>query len=200
MNETVDDAIQVKRLTKKIVEMERVLKSQKNQIDSFKNNENELKMMKQVLIQAPKPQAIPISNAQRRKTWAGKLDVMQEHAGSMTNGLPQIDPNQGENASSLEDKVGTDRITMMNLKFGDFGRHLEYFNEDELFQSVMNNTIGRMVVDFDDDFNSPQTSKVKAPSAQPARKSLLKTPKSVKNILNRGNHQSNSHSHFDNYH
>lgn len=166
-------------MKKKISELEGQLESQKKQLDIFQKNETELKMLKQVLIQAPKAALIPIS--QRRKTWAGGSHPL-EVTSNVTNGFqlkePTIEENPTTTTTSTEAAVSKDQMAVLKLKFDDNGRHVEYQNGD--WDSFLNDTIGRMAIDFEDIEDSDVPSTPVAKAHQPARKSLLKTPKSLK--------------------
>lgn len=187
INETVDDAVQVKRMKKKIHELEGQLESQKKQIDVFQKNEMELKLLQHVLIQAPK--STVISNAHRRRTWAGGHGGIQPSP-NFTNGLSRIEGKIEEEASTSDVPIGGDQMAIFKLKFDDDGRHVDYQNVD--WNKYLDDTVARMAELNDLDFTSASEQQLSTPAKtpallrNPARRSLLKTPKSCKNILNRG--------------
>lgn len=186
INETVDDAVQVKRMKKKIHELEGQLESQKKQIDVFQKNGLELKMLQQVLIQAPK--SMVVSNAQRRRTWAGGQGGFQPIS-DFTNGLSRIEDKIEEEATS-DVPISGDQMAIFKLKFDDDGRHVEYQNGD--WNRFLDDTVARMAELNDFDLTGASEQQLSTPAKtpallrNPARRSLLKTPKSCKNILNRG--------------
>lgn len=188
VNETVDDAVQVKRMKKKIHELERQLESHKKQIDVFQKNEMELKSLQHVLIQAPK--STVVSNAQRRRTWAGGHGGFQPSL-EFTNGLSRIEGKIEEESSTSNVPINGDQMAIFKLKFDDNGRHVEYQNGD--WNTFLDDTVARMAENNDFDWTIASEQQLSTPVAKtpallrnPARRSLLKTPKSCKNILNRG--------------
>lgn len=208
INETVSDAVEVKRLKRTIVKLEEQLASQGKEIVEFQQRTNDLKFLKQITIQAPKHKAI--SGSQRRKTWAPGFDM--PCALEPVIECPEIEAKKIDE-KKLHEAVNFNRP--IYLMFGDEGREVQCSEED--FESFLNDTIGKHIVDFeaDDDMLAAQTvlsfpsrpssrqgmepeirvteTTVKDPMyltpvtaktvVQQSRKSLLKTPKSLKFIL-----------------
>lgn len=127
-----------------------------------------------MIIQAPKA---PIPIAHRRKTWAPG------------NELPS-------NENLMDEIKNSNGRPMCHLMFGDQGVKVECTDND--WDSFMNDTIGRQIVDIDIDDTSPPPETLSFPSRPHqnttplvirtannpiARKSLLRTPKSLKNLL-----------------
>lgn len=198
----------MKRLKKTIVKLEEQLASQSKEIVQYQKKTNELKILKKMTIQAPKA---PISASLRRKTWAPGTDLPLSIEENFV--LPEIneDMTNGQKVSDL-DQIGR---PVCQLMFGDQGRQVQCTDDD--WDSFMNDTIGRQICDFDEDESAPPTYKfpsrpqqkqlqqlrtaelleddhlnsshltVKTPNQPAARKSLLKTPISLKNILNKKN-------------
>lgn len=176
----------MKRAKKLIVQLEKQLAVQSEEIGEYRKRVHELIVLKQMTIQVPKRASIPVT--QRRKTWASSLDMP-----------PSISEHPEEDTKP--DKP------VCHLKFGDLGRQVEC--TDEEWGCLLNDTMGKHMVDFDENesvvappsfkFPSRTSTKVQQITAetnvngdlkqiqQPPRKSFLRTPKSFKTILQKSN-------------
>lgn len=217
INETVSDAVEVKRLKRTIVKLEEQLASKSKEILEFQKTTNELKILKQITIQAPKQTHLPAKS--RRKTWASCFD--------MPNDLDTVIevPEKEMTPSGCRGKETLDAVNInrpIYLMFGDEGRHVQCSEED--FDSFLNDTMGKLIVDFDVDEEEitaqtamkfpiqPASKQVpiicmdnaieddhvcltpitaKAPATQ-ARKSLLRTPKSLRHKFGKNGNESHS--------
>lgn len=176
VNEVASDAVEVKRMKKKIVSLEKQLEKQKKQIDEFEKIKTELKTLKHFRIEVSR--SAPINGTQRRKTWGGDCQAIQT-----------IDMEMPKKNNFLDiptsDQVH-DRSKEMQLLSGrgcgDYDSIGEDFDETEWHSSsLMVPTMSR--IDEVDEEKTPQSPNKPPPKA---RKSLLKTPTSLRNILNRG--------------
>lgn len=215
INETVSDAVEVKRAKKQIMKLEAQLEAKQKEIDEYRKNENELLLLQQMIIQGPKKTS---SSANlRRRTWAPSSRSISP-LGSIS-----------------EDKEGSEKERKPNYQmlFGPLGRTVSFSTEFDLIifcnqlncyrlqvecsEEDWNDTLREKLVEMDEnemDFtvtnvtnpfklhaqkphsklqeiiqetNNGLNATVKTPNNPQARKSLLKTPKSVKHILNRNN-------------
>ena len=178
----------MKRAKKHILELEAQLKAKSLEIENYRKKEEELSVAKLLIIQAPeKPKKEPGHN--RRRTWAPN---------SNTSTLRSI--------SEEREAIEKEKKSTCQLMFGDLGRQVEC--TEEQWGSFLNDTMGKQIIDFDENecesatpaFNFPRQKSLKpqeieqdantmykTPNQQPARRSLLKTPKSLKQILNQNN-------------
>lgn len=169
VNEVVSDAVDVKRMRKQIALLEAEMLTYKKQIEHVEKMNKELLALKQQTIWTPAATQMPLS--QRRKTWGG---VTPSQA---TNGIADLKPSlirppalsmtNGSAGKPLDTKVSNDRGC------GAFEPVGEEFDEEE-WQS------GSLFKMPSIDENVETTPTLKNINKNSARKSLLKTPKSLK--------------------
>lgn len=191
INETVSDAVEVKRAKKQIVLLEAQLANQRKEIAEYQKKELELKALKQITITI-EPRKSNAVASKRRKTWAAEMDIIPPTTLSLSP-LPKIQENTAENKP------------VCHMKFGDMGREIECSDAD--WGSLMNETLEAQFVDIDENeintnmykfpsrpeliktIASDERSSVKTPhqNNKPARRSLLVTPKSLKGKWGKSN-------------
>lgn len=169
VNEVVSDAVDVKRMRKQIALLEAEMLTYKKQIEHVEKMNKELLALKQQTIWSPAATQMPLS--QRRKTWGG---VTPSQA---TNGIADLKPSlirppalsmtNGSAGKPLDTKVSNDRGCGAVEPAG------EEFDEEE-WQS------GSLFKMPSIDENVETTPTLKNINKNSARKSLLRTPKSLK--------------------
>lgn len=184
VNETVSNAVEVKRAKKHILELEAQLAAQSQEIANYRKKEEELNIAKHLIIQAPKKTAV----TNRRRTWAANSNI---------SALRSI--------SEEREAIEKEKKATCQLMFGDLGRLVEC--TDDQWDSFLNDTLGQQIIDFDENECESATPAFKFPPQKPpktqeieqdsttmyktphqsTRRSLLRTPKSLKQILNQNN-------------
>lgn len=184
INETVSDAVEVKRAKKLIVKLEAQLAAQSKEIADYRNKEENLTILKEMIIQVPKKISLA---SNRRRTWAPNSNTTIFPLGSI---------------SEEKEMTGKEKKPMCQLSFGDLGRQVEC--TDEEWGLMLDDTLGKQIVDFDEkklestpstfkyptkkqNSNSGLNSTVRTPNQSHVRKSLLRTPKPIRHMLNRNN-------------
>lgn len=143
-------------MKKQISSLEEQLENERKQHLEYIEKEKRLNRLKDGILQY-RPKSGILVGANRRKTWAADMKA------SSLDQLVDLQPMRPEFAvTSLENK---------SFKFSEFGHNIEY--SDERFQSFLNASFTVQM---------PEVSIARPPKA---RTSLLKTPKSIRNILNR---------------
>lgn len=179
----------MKRAKKHILELEAQLAAQSEEIANYRKKAEELSIAKHLIIQAPKK--VPVSN--RRRTWA---------ANSNTN------ISVMRSISEEREAIEKEKKSTYQLMFSDLGRRIEC--TEEQWDSFLNDTLGQQIIDFDEGecesatpaFKFPHQKPLKSqeieqdantmyktPNQQPARRSLLRTPKSLKQIYQNNGRQ-----------
>lgn len=186
----------MKRAKRLIIKLEAQLSAQSKEIAEYRKNEKDLTMLKELIIQGPKKGPTLASN--RRRTWAPTSNTIS----------PLGSISEEKEVSEQEKKP------ICQMMFGDLGRLVEC--TDEEWGTLLNDTLGKQIMDFDENefeiapptfkFPTLKPSKPKeieqitdntlnlttrSPNQPHARKSLLKTPKSFKHVLNRNNGKPN---------
>lgn len=176
VNEVVSDAIEVKRMKKKIGSLEKQLEAQKKQMEEFEKIKKELQTLKLCRIKVSRN--VPISGIQRRKTWGGDCQSTQAVDMEMPKKTDFLDiPTSDQvNGRSKEMQLLSGRGC------GGFDSFGPDFDENE-WQNSSQMMFTMPIIDEVDEEKTPQS--INKPSSK-VRRSLLKTPTSVKNLLNRG--------------
>lgn len=171
VNEVVNDAVEVKRMRKKIATLESELATHKKQIEYVEQMNKELLELKKFTIFATP--AIQVSHSQRRQTWGGSQTANEIPKPSLIK-----PPTYGMANGSVEKPLNTKLLS---------GRGCGLFEPvgDDLDQEEWQGGSESLfkMQKIDEDYESTPTSK--NPTRCLARKSLLKTPKSLKTIFNR---------------
>lgn len=171
----------MKRAKKLIVRLEAQLAAQSKEIAEYRNKEENLTILKQMIIQVPQKISL---GTNRRRTWAPNSNTTISPLGSI---------------SEEKEVTEKEKKPMCQLSFGDLGRLVEC--TDEEWGLMLDDTLGKQIVDIDENeiestpstfkypkkkqnLNKGLNSTVRTPQA---RKSLLRTPTSVRDMLNRNN-------------
>lgn len=169
VNEVVSDAVEVKRMRKKIEFLEAQLEAHKKEVEDIGKMKKELSELKKFTIWATK--TTPLTQAQRRKTWNGGISIEVPNEAAVSIELPV------QNVSQLN------RLTFRNrgaleCDGGDRnGVGGENIDEDEWRSS----SFLKKLPSIEENAVVPMVKSEK----KTARKSLLATPKSLKQILRR---------------
>lgn len=155
LNEIVSDAVEVKRMKKKIGRLMTELKQHKSEIEKYQKMQTELDLLKRYTIQPS-----DVKSAPRRQTWGGGVQSMIPL--HVKNDLPLIVDKTVKNPASY---VRGDRGGCDVSQIGCY----------EDFQDMT-------IIDEND---TESTSSLKNPArVNPFKRSLLATPKSFRNCAN----------------
>lgn len=178
VNEVVSDAVEVKRMRKQIVSLEAKLSEQKKIIDEVDAMRKELEFLHKYSIQATK--MVPIPQPQRRKTWCGDFQSMLPMPAKSENteikiAVP-IDSTACNGNSSKTQPIDLRFLAnnrgSCDLNNGSDIAENEWRSSSEVFKMPR--------ITEDAESTPPITGR-----KNKFRKSLLTTPKSLKNLMNR---------------
>lgn len=162
INQVISDALSLKKMKKQIATLEEQLESQRKQHNEYVEKQKKLNSLKDGILQYKPTEQKVLAN--RRKTWAAIHTNVDPSEPSTSF---KIDNNDRNGNGNNKNEKATD---LNQYKFSDYGCQIEY--SDERFESVVNASFAQPT--------TPTLTKLPKP-----RISMLKTPKSFKNITRR---------------
>lgn len=175
MNEVVSDAVEVKRMRKKITYLEDKLDQQKRQIEEVETMKTELLFLKTYVVNTT---MVPVPQTQRRRTWGGDFQSMLPIKSEMSDNKVALSKTPSVTNGSSHRTEPFD----MKLLSGDRGCG-DSENSENFDESQWQNFTEFFKMPIINENDSTPTHK--GGNKNPYRKSLLRTPKSVKNLMNR---------------
>lgn len=162
----VSDAVEVKRMRKKIVYLEGKLADQKKQIEEYDTMKSELVFLKTYMVNTT---MVPVQQSIRRRTWGGDFQSMLPIKSQMVSvsKIPSVANGNSHRTEPID----------INLLSGDrgCGESEGGADFDESEWRDINDVFKLPSINENDSTPTP-----KGGNKNPYRKSLLTTPKSVK--------------------